>query len=193
MSTGTIVKFSGTLSKTDPISVPVLIVGQEKHLSKVPYSAVKCKLEPRVNEQVRINCGQPLWTFNTTACNIRMFQTFNSALSVLNPCPTDTCPLFLNTATLAAISNNRSRHNSPAQPHMLTKLISLNSAGYDECIVVCVLTINCFILQVPRYLVLKLNKLYRLFVSEEMCSLLVVLPLEHFTIIVAKLKCMLVN
>lgn len=65
-----------------------------------------------------------------------IFQTFKSALSVLNPSPIDTCPLFLNTATLAAISNNRSRHNSSAQPHMLTKLISSNSAGYDECIVV---------------------------------------------------------
>lgn len=50
----TTVKFSATLSKTDPISVPVLIVGQEKHLSSLSYSAVKCKLEPRVNEQVRI-------------------------------------------------------------------------------------------------------------------------------------------
>lgn len=48
----TTVKFSTTLSKTDPISVPVLIVGQERHLSKLPYSAVKCKLEPRANEQV---------------------------------------------------------------------------------------------------------------------------------------------
>lgn len=55
MTSGTVVKFSGTLSKTDPISVPVLIVGQEKHLSKLPFSAVKCKLEPRVNEQVRIS------------------------------------------------------------------------------------------------------------------------------------------
>ncbi|XP_025200402.1 probable aminopeptidase NPEPL1 [Melanaphis sacchari] len=109
----TTVKFSASLSKTDPISVPVLIVGQEKHLSNLSYSAVKCKLEPRVNE-----------------------QTFKSALSVLNPCPTDTCPLFLNTATLAAISNSHSRHNSSAQPHMLTKLINLNSAGYNECIVI---------------------------------------------------------
>lgn len=64
------------------------------------------------------------------------FQTFKSALSVLNPCPTDICPLFLNTAILAAISNNYSRHNSSAKPHMITKLINLNSAGYDECIVV---------------------------------------------------------
>lgn len=53
MTSNTIVKFSDTLSKTDPINVPVLIVGQEKHLSNLPYSAVKCKLEPRVNEQVR--------------------------------------------------------------------------------------------------------------------------------------------
>jgi len=113
MTSNTIVKFSATLNKTDPINVPVLIVGQEKHLSDLPYSAVKCKLEPRVNE-----------------------QTFKSALTVLNPCPTDACPLFLNTATLATISSSRSRHNSSAQPHMLTKLINSNSAGYDECIVI---------------------------------------------------------
>lgn len=55
MTSGTVVKFSGTLSKTDPISVPVLIVGQEKYLSKLTFAAVKCKLEPRVNEQVRIS------------------------------------------------------------------------------------------------------------------------------------------
>ncbi|XP_050443603.1 probable aminopeptidase NPEPL1 [Adelges cooleyi] len=109
----TVVKFSSTLSKTDPISVPVIIVGQEKHLSNLSYSTVKCKLEPRVNE-----------------------QTFKSAISVLNPCPTDSCPLFLNTATIAAVSNSRSRHNSSAQPHMLTKLIKTHSAGYDECIVI---------------------------------------------------------
>jgi len=65
-----------------------------------------------------------------------MFQTYRSAISLLNPCPTDTCPLFLNTATVACFSNNRSRHNSSAQPHMLTKLINSNSAGYDECIVI---------------------------------------------------------
>ncbi|XP_050525757.1 probable aminopeptidase NPEPL1 [Daktulosphaira vitifoliae] len=109
----TVVQFSTILSKTDPISIPVLIVGQEKYLSNLPYSAIKCKLEPRVNE-----------------------QTFKSAISVLNPCPTDSCPLFLNTATLATISNSRSRHNSSAQPHMLTKLIKTHSVGYDECIVI---------------------------------------------------------
>lgn len=49
----TVVQFSTTLSKTDPISTPVLIVGQEKYLSNLPYSAIKCKLEPRVNEQVK--------------------------------------------------------------------------------------------------------------------------------------------
>lgn len=53
MTSNTIVKFSATLNKSDPINVPVLIIGQEKHLADLPYSAVKCKLEPRVNEQVR--------------------------------------------------------------------------------------------------------------------------------------------
>lgn len=48
----TAVKFSATLSKTDPINVPVLIIGQEKHLSNLPFSAIKCKLEPRITEQV---------------------------------------------------------------------------------------------------------------------------------------------
>lgn len=77
-----------------------------------------------------------------------IFQTFKSALSVLNPSPIDTCPLFLNTATLATISNNHSRHNSSAQPHMLTKIINSNSAGYDECIVVSKHFLSLYLIQV---------------------------------------------
>lgn len=64
--TSSVVKFSTSLSKTDPITVPVLIVGQEKHLSTLPYSAIKCKLEPRVNEQVRVHfiTWNHIWSLN---------------------------------------------------------------------------------------------------------------------------------
>lgn len=46
--------YRGTLSTTDPQQNPVLFIGQVKHLASLKYDDVKCKLEPRVSEEVRI-------------------------------------------------------------------------------------------------------------------------------------------
>ncbi len=46
-------KFSAELSTSDPAQHAVLIVGQLKHLLKLPYGTIKVKLEPRVSKEVK--------------------------------------------------------------------------------------------------------------------------------------------
>lgn len=105
--------FSSKLTKTDPQQKPVLIIGQVKHLSQLTYHDVKTKLEPRVSD-----------------------ETFKTALSTLHPTPTDTCSLYLNLATVAALPVKCSRHNTPSRCHAITRLIHSCSVGVDESIVI---------------------------------------------------------
>ncbi|GLV36451.1 granny smith [Carabus blaptoides fortunei] len=105
--------YRGTLSKTDPQQKPVLFIGQVKHLASLKYDDVKCKLEPRVSEEV-----------------------FTSAIASLHPSPTDTCSLYLNLATVAALPVKCSRHNTPSRAHAVTRLVRNCSVGVDESIVV---------------------------------------------------------
>ncbi|XP_022910756.2 probable aminopeptidase NPEPL1 [Onthophagus taurus] len=105
--------FSGTLSKTDPQQKPVLIIGQLKHLAQLPYNEIKTKLEPRVSEEV-----------------------YKIAIPSLHPSPTDTCSLYLNLATVAALPVKCSRHNTPSRSHAITRLIHNCSVGVDESIVI---------------------------------------------------------
>lgn len=105
--------FSNVLSRTDPQQNPVLIIGQVKHLTQVKYQDIRIKLEPRVSEEV-----------------------YKTALSSLHPSPTDTCSLYLNLATIAALPVKCSRHNTPSRSHALTRLVQSISVGVDESIVV---------------------------------------------------------
>lgn len=74
---------------------------------------IKCKLEPRVSEEV-----------------------YNAAVGSLAPSPTDTCSLYLNLATVAALPVKCSRHNTPSRAHAITRLVLNSSVGVDENIVV---------------------------------------------------------
>ena len=65
-----------------------------------------------------------------------MFQTYNAALSSLHPSPTDSCPLWLMNATIAALPIKCSRHNTPSRAHSLTKIVRSCMSGGDEYIVV---------------------------------------------------------
>ncbi|KAL4234571.1 putative aminopeptidase npepl1 [Mactra antiquata] len=105
--------FSGALSPSDPKDSAVLIVGQLKSLKQIKYSDVSCKLQPRVNE-----------------------ETYIAAVESLYPSPTDTCPLWLNNATVAALPLRCSRHNTPSRAHALTKLVKSCYSGGDEFVVV---------------------------------------------------------
>lgn len=109
--------FQTGLTVTDPQETPVLIIGQVRHLTQLKYQQIKSKLEPRVSE-----------------------ETFKYGVSTLHPSPTDTCPLYLNLATLAALPVKCSRHNTPSRAHTITRLVQMHSGGVDESIVVSFMT-----------------------------------------------------
>lgn len=65
------------------------------------------------------------------------FQTWQLALSSLNPNPTDSCSLYLNYVSVAALPSRVSRHNSPSSAHFLTRLVrTCLPAGNNRCILV---------------------------------------------------------
>nr|CAH7721266.1 unnamed protein product [Callosobruchus chinensis] len=105
--------FRRGLQKSDPIQSPVLILGQLRHLTQLKFDNVRSKLEPRVCE-----------------------QTFKLGISSLHPSPTDTCSLYLNLATVAALPLKCSRHNTPSRAHAITKLVQAQAVGSDESIVI---------------------------------------------------------
>ncbi|XP_064610708.1 probable aminopeptidase NPEPL1 [Liolophura sinensis] len=106
-------RYSSDLATSDPQHNPVLIVGQVKNLAKITFDQVKRKLEPRVTE-----------------------ETFAAAVAGLHPSPTDSCPLWLNNATVAALPTKCSRHNTPSRSHALTKVVKSCFSGGDEYVVI---------------------------------------------------------
>ncbi|GAB0092520.1 probable aminopeptidase NPEPL1 [Sergentomyia squamirostris] len=106
------ISFNATLLKTDPHEHPVLIIGQLQHLQLLSYEDVRVKLEPRVTA-----------------------DTWANALACLHPSPTDTCPLYLDLATVAALPTKCSRHNTSSRAHSVTKLVSGNVTGVNETVV----------------------------------------------------------
>ncbi|XP_058451543.1 probable aminopeptidase NPEPL1 [Malaya genurostris] len=104
--------FHRKLHSSDPHKVPVLIIGQQRHLNELSFERVRCKLEPRVSA-----------------------DTFQKAVSHLHPAPTDTCSLYLDLAKVAALPTKASRHNSDSRAHALTKLVQSHTSGINESIV----------------------------------------------------------
>ncbi|XP_052059690.1 probable aminopeptidase NPEPL1 [Mytilus californianus] len=102
-------KFGGILTPSDPQKNSVLIIGQPRYLSKIKYSDVKVKLEPRVDE-----------------------ETFKKALDSNS----EICALWLNNATLAQLPVKCSRHNTPSRAHALTKMVKSCLRGGDEFVVI---------------------------------------------------------
>ncbi|XP_005993620.1 probable aminopeptidase NPEPL1 [Latimeria chalumnae] len=97
----------------EPQSRPVLVVGQLPNLQKVSWGQIKGKLQPKVTEEV--------WQL---------------ALNSLSPNPTDSCSLYLNYATVAALPSRVSRHNSPSAAQFLTRLVRNGlPGGSNRCIV----------------------------------------------------------
>ncbi|XP_077982867.1 putative aminopeptidase NPEPL1 [Glandiceps talaboti] len=105
-------KYSSTVSPSDPNDRPVVIIGQLHYLASIPFDAVKPKLEPRVDG-----------------------EGFRAAVKCLHPSPTDTCSLWFNNATVAALPLKASRHNCPSRAHSITKLVRICLTGVgDECV-----------------------------------------------------------
>jgi len=107
------VLFSGGLTTSDPVTAPIIVVGQVKHLNRVNWETIRVKLEPRVNKE--------LWT---------------AAVSSLSPSPTDSVSLYMNLATVAALPAKVSRHNTQSRAHSITKIVKSLTAGSNEVVVV---------------------------------------------------------
>ncbi|XP_063815462.1 probable aminopeptidase NPEPL1 isoform X2 [Pseudophryne corroboree] len=72
--------------------------------------------------------------YYTVICSISV-QVWKGALGSLSPNPTDSCPLYLNLATVAALPSRVSRHNSPSAAHFLTRLVrNCLPPGATRCI-----------------------------------------------------------
>ena len=85
------VQFSGGLSVSDPVSTPVIIIGQHQHLVRVSWEDIRVKLEPRVSA-----------------------DTWSGGVASLSPTPTD-LSLYMNLASVAALPSKVSRHNTPSR------------------------------------------------------------------------------
>lgn len=107
------VTFSNKLTESDPLVNPVIIIGKLENLKQVPYDVIKVKLEPRVSEEV-----------------------YQSAVTCMQPSPTDVCSLYLNMATLAALPRRCARHNAPSHANFITKLVRSTCLGVDEHVVI---------------------------------------------------------
>ncbi|XP_055308614.1 probable aminopeptidase NPEPL1 isoform X2 [Sitodiplosis mosellana] len=105
--------FNKTLTKTDPQSHPVLMIGQLRHLSILKFQDVRCKLAPRVSEVI-----------------------FRDSITCLHPSPTDFCPLYLSLATIAALPIKSSRHNTNSRAHAITRLVKTHTMNVTESIVI---------------------------------------------------------
>ncbi|CAB1315165.1 unnamed protein product [Coregonus sp. 'balchen'] len=95
-----VLEFKASAGDSEPQNRPVLIVGQLNNLQQANWTQVKGKLQPAVSEKV-----------------------WQAALTALNPNPTDSCPLYLSHAAVAALPSRVSRHNSPSSAHFLSRLV----------------------------------------------------------------------
>ena len=58
----------------------------------------------------------------------------------------DACPVWLNQVIIGALPTGASRHNSPAHPHFLKKLVCSHLPGGDSCIVVSISDYQVFLI-----------------------------------------------
>ena len=81
--------------------------------------------------------GGPLWAEKVKETLLsESLQTFNLVLRSMSG--SDACPVWLDQVVVAALPVSASRHNSPAHPHFLNKLVCSHLPGGDACIVVSV-------------------------------------------------------
>jgi len=107
------VVYSSTLSPSDPEENPVLIIGKLPNLKSISFEQLKCKLDPRVTA-----------------------DGYEAALAALQT--TDSCPLWMNNATIAAVPSKASRHNTPSRAHSISRSVKSCMLGFGNEFVVLV-------------------------------------------------------
>eukprot|EP00095_Tigriopus_kingsejongensis_P003277 maker-scaffold675_size187964-snap-gene-0.33 protein:Tk03277 transcript:maker-scaffold675_size187964-snap-gene-0.33-mRNA-1 annotation:"probable aminopeptidase npepl1" len=110
---GVQVRFSAESSHTDIEKNPVLVVGQANDFQSLAFGTLSHKFGSIIDE-----------------------KTWKKAVETLNPSPTDTVPLYLNLAAIAALPLKCSRHNTPSRAHSITKLVKAFTSGRNEHIVI---------------------------------------------------------
>lgn len=95
------------------------------------------KLEKNKNYRLKwVMSVQFFQTWNQDLVLWFLFQTFDQAVGNLRPSPTDTCPLWLRNAIIAALPLKSSRHNTPSRAHSLSKLVKSCLTDQEEYVVV---------------------------------------------------------
>lgn len=112
------------------------------HTSQLPMGSLRDAAQvPLSNASVLMRCGVT-WHADCLKSGVCLclsppIQLWQAALNTLNPNPTDSCPLYLNYATVAALPSRVSRHNSPSAAHFVTRLVrTCLPPGTHRCIVV---------------------------------------------------------
>uniref|UniRef100_UPI00358FDF35 probable aminopeptidase NPEPL1 n=1 Tax=Myxine glutinosa TaxID=7769 RepID=UPI00358FDF35 len=107
-------EFCGAAKTVDPRKRPLVIIGQVKNLKRLDWDEMRPRLEPRVTDEV--------WF---------------AAVNMLNPRPTDSVHLFLNSAVVCALPSRMSRHNAPSASLYAPRLLRSNLPGSpDQCVTV---------------------------------------------------------
>ncbi|XP_059089693.1 probable aminopeptidase NPEPL1 [Tigriopus californicus] len=110
---GVQVKYAVKSTPVEVTETPVLIVGQLQDLKALDYATISHKLGAQVPAEV-----------------------WKKAVETLNPSPTDTIPLYLNMAAIAALPTKCSRHNTPSRAHAITKIVKSFTSGRNEHVVI---------------------------------------------------------
>lgn len=112
-------KFNKLLTETDCQNHPVLIVGQLKHLNELHLNKISCKLGKRVSDE----------SFQLALNSLHNVGSYSAGGS-------DSCSLYLDFATIAALPLRCSRHNSNSRAHYITSLVKSKAASSDQSVVI---------------------------------------------------------
>ncbi|OWK03438.1 NPEPL1, partial [Cervus elaphus hippelaphus] len=111
--------------------------------SRVPGKLQKCPFSERCRRPHAVLLAGSRLKSGVCLVSPLLIQLWQAALSTLNPNPTDSCPLYLNYATVAALPSRVSRHNSPSAAHFITRLVrTCLPPGTHRCILLCFLVLQ---------------------------------------------------
>jgi len=102
MSQEVSIKYTSSVSPSNPDKDGVLVVGQIAHLKKIAANVgrISCKFGNAFDD-----------------------EHFKAGVNQLSPCPTDHVNLWLKNFSVAALPSKASRHNAPMFPHSLHSIV----------------------------------------------------------------------
>ncbi|GIY57133.1 probable aminopeptidase NPEPL1 [Caerostris darwini] len=107
------IKFSNSLTPSDPDKQSVLIFGKRQYLENLQYDEISIKFGTKVSK-----------------------EHYHCALNQITSGILDSVPVYLKYVTLIKFNSKCSRYNTPTNCHQLTRLIKTHCTGQDEYIVI---------------------------------------------------------